>query len=392
MKGEKVEFMHNEGILYWITGLSGAGKTTIGNRLFYELREKKDNVVLLDGDALKSIVNDDVEYTDDARRKRAMKYARMCQMLTNQDMIVICCTIAMYDEVRAWNRANNKRYVEVFLDVPFEVLRERDQKGLYSAFENGEEDMLVVGDNVEYPKNPDVVIKNDGTISIQNIVKKIMKETPALQSDYDRDASYWNKYYKGKKAPIEPSLFAVWVREQLKNNCSLLELGCGNGRDSLYFREGDINVTAVDASRDVIEQLKHDNVEDNIYFVCDDFVCAPTIFAGQYDYVYSRFSLHAINDKQETEVINNVYNVIKAGGKFFVETRGIHDELYGKGKKISENTFFYEGHFRRFVEKEKLISKLKAVGFRIDYEAEERDFAPFGESNPKVIRIVARKE
>ena len=74
-----------------------------------------------------------------------MKYARMCQMLTNQDMIVICCTIAMYDEVRAWNRANNKRYVEVFLDVPFEVLRERDQKGLYSAFENGEEDLHYKG-------------------------------------------------------------------------------------------------------------------------------------------------------------------------------------------------------------------------------------------------------
>lgn len=72
-----------------------------------------------------------------------MKYVRMCQMLTNQDMIVSCCTIAMYDEVRAWNRAKNKRYVEVFLDVPFEVLRERDQKGLDSAFENGEEDFLL---------------------------------------------------------------------------------------------------------------------------------------------------------------------------------------------------------------------------------------------------------
>ena len=73
-------------------------------------------------------------------------------------------------------------------------------------------------------------------------------------------------------------------------------------------------------------------------------------------------------------------------------TPSIERNDYGKGKKVSENAFFYEGHFRRFVEKEKLISKLKAVGFRIDYEAEERDFAPFGESNPKVIRIVARKE
>ena len=48
--------MRREGILYWITGLSGAGKTTIGNRLFYELRKERDNVVLLDGDILKKIV------------------------------------------------------------------------------------------------------------------------------------------------------------------------------------------------------------------------------------------------------------------------------------------------------------------------------------------------
>ena len=106
------------GILYWITGLSGSGKTTVGNRLYYELRQDKDNVVLLDGDLLKSIVGDELGYSESDRRKRAFKYAKICKMLTDQGIIVICCTIAMYDEVRDWNRKNNKAYVEVFLDVP----------------------------------------------------------------------------------------------------------------------------------------------------------------------------------------------------------------------------------------------------------------------------------
>ena len=47
-----------KGVLYWITGLSGAGKTTIGNRLYYEMRKEQDNVLLLDGDILKNIVSD----------------------------------------------------------------------------------------------------------------------------------------------------------------------------------------------------------------------------------------------------------------------------------------------------------------------------------------------
>lgn len=384
--------MHEAGILYWITGLSGAGKTTIGNRLFYELREKHDNVVLLDGDILKNIVSDKVEYDEDARRKRAMQYAHICQMLTNQDMIVICCTIAMYDEVRAWNRNNNKRYVEVFLDVPFEILRERDQKGLYTAYENEEIENLVGIKNAELPRNPDIVICNDGKETLQSIVQKILKKTPILKSDYDRDTMYWNKYYANRKATSEPSKFATWASEQMIKNRDLLELGCGNGRDSLYFRMKGMNVTAVDASREVIEQLKKENQEDNIYFICDDFVCTPTIFSGQFDYVYSRFSLHAINEDQETEVIKNVFRVLKRGGRFFIETRGIHDDLYGKGEKLAENTYFYEDHFRRFIEKEHLVNKLKKEGFEIEYEAEKRGFAPYGDSDPMVIRIVAERK
>ena len=67
--------MKNEGTLYWITGLSGAGKTTIGNRLYYELKRTRENVVLLDGDILKQIVDENVGYSDIERRKRAMHSA-----------------------------------------------------------------------------------------------------------------------------------------------------------------------------------------------------------------------------------------------------------------------------------------------------------------------------
>ncbi len=384
--------MYYDGTLYWITGLSGAGKTTIGTRLYYEIKKQKSNVVLLDGDLIKKIVSDSVEYSDDARRKRAIKYANLCKLLTDQGMIVICCTIAMYDEVRIWNRKNNKGYVEVFLNVPLEILKKRDQKNLYSNFSLGKEKNISGMDiEVEFPKNPDIEIINDGSLTIENCVKKIIDYQVDLSSDFDRDTEYWNKYYEDRRAPEEASLFAEWVVKRMEAGKNLLELGCGNGRDSIFFYKNGINVIAVDASEKTINQLRDKYQEDNICFICDDFVCSPSIFISQYEYVYSRFSLHAINEEQETEVVNNVYNVLKSGGTFYIEVRSVKDDLYGKGKKVGKDSFFYEGHFRRFLRIDKLEKKLIKCGFTIIYSKEERGFAPYNGSNPPIIRIIAQK-
>ena len=89
--------------VYWITGLSGAGKTTIG-KLFYEkLKEQHSNTVFFDGDTLRRVFGDDLGYTEEERRKCAMRYSRLCAMLQEQDINVVCCTISMFDEIRDWN-------------------------------------------------------------------------------------------------------------------------------------------------------------------------------------------------------------------------------------------------------------------------------------------------
>lgn len=384
--------MKREGVLYWITGLSGAGKTTIGNCLYYELRKQYDNVVLLDGDILKNITDDGLGYSEEDRRKRAKKYALLCKTLANQGLIVICCTIAMFDEVRQWNRENNKGYVEVFLDVPMEVLKKRDQKGMYSKFEKGKMNNLVGLDlNVEYPKSPDIVLCNDGTLTVNECVKRILEVNINYSLDFDRDVVYWNSYYKKNGCVEAPSLFAEFVGEKLVKGRKMLELGCGNGRDSIFFAGKGINVTAIDASDIAIKRLQEECNSDNLRFVCDDFVCSPIVFVEHYDYCYSRFSLHAINEKQEKEMINNVYNTLKEKGKFFIEVRSVKDELYGKGETVGRNAYKYNGHYRRFIVKEELEEQLKKSGFELEYSEEARDFAPYQDSNPPVIRIIAHK-
>lgn len=384
--------MNKKGVLYWITGLSGAGKTTIGNRLYYELKRENDNVILLDGDILKKIVDEKSGYSDMDRRKRAIKYAMICKMLTDQGMIVICCTIAMYDEVREWNRKNNKGYVEVFLNVPIEVLIKRDQKGMYTQYQKGKLNNIVGVDmQVELPKNPDIILENDGSISVKECVERILKYEVKYSNDFDRDTVYWNQFYETTQYIEKPSQFALDIENLIEADKNLLELGCGNGRDSIYFKNLGIHVTAIDASDKVISILNEQYKNEDICFICDDFVCASAIFAGQYDYCYSRFTMHSINEEQETEVARNVYNGLKNEGKFFIEVRSINDELYGMGKEVGKNAFIYNGHYRRFIVKEELENKLRNIGFEIMYSAEQRGFAPFGNSNPFVIRIIAKK-
>ena len=205
------------------------------------------------------------------------------------------------------------------------------------------------------------------------------------------DTAYWNAYYKGKPDIEYPSQFALEIGNQLKKPGTILDLGCGNGRDSIYFYKLGLRVTAIDASDTAIQMLQEQYDEEQIHFRCDDFVKSSEIYRSKYDYCYSRFSLHAIDESQEDELIANVYQALNPEGKFFVEVRSIHDELYGKGEAAGRNAYIFDGHFRRFIKREELEKKMLAAGFKIEYSNEQQGFAPFGETDPPIIRMILQK-
>lgn len=147
------------GRVYWITGLSGAGKTTIGRLWTQELRRAGETAVFLDGDELRQVFGDDLGFTPEDRRKSAMRNARLCALLGRQGLNVVCCTISMFDSVRSWNRENIPGYFEVYVRVSMDTLRRRDQKGLYSR---GDRDVAGIHFQVEEPKTPDLILENDG--------------------------------------------------------------------------------------------------------------------------------------------------------------------------------------------------------------------------------------
>ncbi|MDB0021087.1 adenylyl-sulfate kinase [Candidatus Pseudothioglobus singularis] len=167
--------------LYWITGLSGAGKTTIGQLFYSRLKISNKNVVFLDGDILREVLNITEQYSPKERRKIAMTYSRLCKLLTDQDIEVVIATISMFHEVRDWNRSNIEFYREVYIKVPNEVLIERDQKKLYSRALKGEIQYVIGADlnkNIEFeePKKPDIIINNDGLKKPEDIVDQLIKD------------------------------------------------------------------------------------------------------------------------------------------------------------------------------------------------------------------------
>ncbi len=161
--------------VYWITGLSGAGKTTIGRLFYQKLKRDFPNTVFLDGDIMREVFGADLGYSEAERRKCAMRYARLCDMLQKQDLNVVCCTISMFDAVREWNRENIGNYREIYVKVSMDTLRMRDQKGLYTG-KTSEKEGIVAGIQIalEEPQNADIILMNDGEESPERQAEKLI--------------------------------------------------------------------------------------------------------------------------------------------------------------------------------------------------------------------------
>jgi len=167
-------------MVVWITGLSGAGKTTISKKVYHDIKKRYKNSILLDGDILRGVL-DDCDYTLDARLKGAVQLHNLCKMLEDQEIIVVCATMSLFNEIYKKNRDTFKKYIEVYVKVDMDILIKRDQKQLYSKALKGIE-KNVVGIDLSYdePKEANIVIDNSSMekldLNIKNILDFVHKE------------------------------------------------------------------------------------------------------------------------------------------------------------------------------------------------------------------------
>mgnify|MGYP001078768166 FL=1 len=153
----------DKGTVYFFTGLAGAGKTTIGGLFYRRLKERKSNVFLADGDQVRNIFG---------RKDSARRGFRLWRELAEQGIDVVVCSIAMYDEIRNWNRENIENYKEVYIKVTQKTLYSRDQKQLYSS---GRNEVVGVDLPFDEPRDADVVIQNDGQETPEAIIAQLWR-------------------------------------------------------------------------------------------------------------------------------------------------------------------------------------------------------------------------
>lgn len=151
-------------MVIWIIGLSGAGKTTLATKVVGLIREKKKNVVLIDGDVIRDIFGGDLGHSLEDRFKNAERICQLGKFLESQDIHVVVAILSLFLESREWNRKNLKNYYEVFIDTPINDLIKRDSKGLYSKYNRGEiENVAGLDLKFDKPANADLIISNKGT-------------------------------------------------------------------------------------------------------------------------------------------------------------------------------------------------------------------------------------
>ena len=148
------------GWVFWVTGLAGAGKTTVAAFLVDRLRAMSRPAVLLDGDELRAAFEHELDYTLDDRRRAARRYSRLARLIASQGVDVVVATISMFHACRAWNRRHCERYVEIYLRGAAATLASR--RRLRRAG-RARPDCNVVGLDLpfEEPEAADLVVETD---------------------------------------------------------------------------------------------------------------------------------------------------------------------------------------------------------------------------------------
>ena len=165
------------GSVFWVTGLSGSGKTTICRELVTYLRALGRSVVMLDGDELREAMGATNAHTRQQRLQLAMRYAHLCHLISVQGIDVAIATISLFKEVHTWNRTHLPGYLEVYLKVPMEELRRRDPKGIYRRFDAGElSDVAGLDLPIDEPEAADFIVEFEPGQTLDTVLEKLIHQ------------------------------------------------------------------------------------------------------------------------------------------------------------------------------------------------------------------------
>jgi adenylylsulfate kinase len=172
--------MSQTGFTIWFTGLSGAGKSTLSEAIEERLKARGRSVEILDGDIVRTHLSKGLGFSREDRDTNIKRIAFVCGLLTRNSVICISAAIAPYREARQWARQEIGNFVEVYVNCPIEVCRQRDVKGLYKLVDEGKiTGFTGVDDPYEEPEHPELIVETSKE-SIQESVERIFARLEEL--------------------------------------------------------------------------------------------------------------------------------------------------------------------------------------------------------------------
>jgi adenylylsulfate kinase len=197
------------GICYWLTGLPGAGKTTLAGTFQRHLISAGMQACVLDADVLREGINRDLGYSPEDRSENVRRIAEVARLFAAEGFIVIVACIAPYraDRERTRQRFPEGRYFEVFVDAPVEVCIARDPKGLYLKARQGVA-VQVTGVSAPYerPERPGIVLTT-GALSLDTCVDALLRhlgnhiDTASLRNAQDGGVPAAYPFARGSNSP-----------------------------------------------------------------------------------------------------------------------------------------------------------------------------------------------
>ena len=172
-------------MVVWLTGLSGAGKTTIAEAMVRVVKPRLPELVLVDGDVIRDLFGAGLGFDEDARKQQIGRIQKLSLFLARQNIPVIVAALYSNPELLDWNRINLPGYFEIYVDTPLATVEQRDTKGLYSKARAGQM-KHVVGMDVPWhaPESPDMVVRSTGETP-ESIATTIIQSVPRLAAVLD---------------------------------------------------------------------------------------------------------------------------------------------------------------------------------------------------------------
>jgi adenylylsulfate kinase len=164
-RSAKEQLLGQRGAVVWMTGLSGSGKSTLAIALERRLHDLGRYAVVLDGDNVRTGINNNLDFSDADRTENIRRIAEVAKLFVQNGAVVICCfvspTIAFREQARTI--IGTYDFLEVFVDTPLEVCEARDVKGLYAKARAGEvKDFTGISAPFEPPTAPALRIATAG--------------------------------------------------------------------------------------------------------------------------------------------------------------------------------------------------------------------------------------